>query len=67
MKIEETEQEILIPEKPSENSLEVEISKQEERIIIVNKSTSIWDLGANPVESDINDGAINHNRYLYSP
>ncbi|OCQ95031.1 hypothetical protein BCD67_02820 [Oscillatoriales cyanobacterium USR001] len=26
----------------------------------IKKTSSIWDLGTNPVECDVNDGAINH-------
>jgi hypothetical protein len=27
------------------------------------KEPSIWDLGSNPVECDVKDGAVNHDRY----
>jgi len=69
MKLKVTDQGVLIPKELLGNSLEVEVSKQEEKLIItiINKPTSIWDLGANPVESDITDGAINHDKYLYNP
>ncbi|MEH2027340.1 hypothetical protein [Nostoc sp.] len=33
----------------------------------IKETSSIWDLGSNPVESDVKDGAINHDRYLYNP
>ncbi len=55
MKLKVTEQGVLIPKELLGNSIEVEISKQEEKLIvtIINKPNSIWDLGANPVESDV--------------
>jgi virulence-associated protein VagC len=69
VKLKVTEQGVLIPKELLGNSLEVEISKQEEKIIItiINNPNSIWDLGVNPVENDITDGAINHDKYLYNP
>ncbi len=69
MKLKVTEQGVLIPKELLGNSQEVEIIQEKEKLIItiISKPTSIWDLGANPVESDINDGAINHDKYLYRP
>lgn len=67
MKLKVTEQGVLIPKELLGESQEVELIRQEDQIIIipVSKQTSIWDLGKNPVECDVKDGAINHDRYLY--
>ncbi|MCF3607861.1 hypothetical protein L2E81_15200 [Planktothrix agardhii 1033] len=48
---------------------EFEIIQEQEKIIItsIKKESSIWDLGSNPVECDVKDGAVNHDHYLYIP
>ena len=67
MKLKVTEEGVLIPKSLLEESQEVEVIKEKERIIITmrQKTPSIWDLGSNPVECDVTDGAINHDAYLY--
>jgi virulence-associated protein VagC len=68
MKLKVTEQGVLIPKELLGDSQEVEITQQQEQLIITiikSKTTSIWDLGTNPVECDVNDGASNHDQYLY--
>ncbi|MGK7957115.1 MAG: hypothetical protein AB4063_17975 [Crocosphaera sp.] len=67
MKLKVTEQGVFIPKELLGDSQEVEVTKEDEKIIItaIKNKRSIWDLGKNPVECDINDGAINHDIYLY--
>jgi len=70
MKLKVTESGVLIPKEFLGNSEEVEITKAEDQIIITivnNSNMSIWDLGKNPVESEITDASINHDKYIYQP
>lgn len=50
------------------NAQDFEIVQEGEKIIItgIKKTSSIWDLGSNPVECDVTDGAVNHDKYLYN-
>jgi virulence-associated protein VagC len=77
MKLKVTEEGVLIPKELLGDSQEVEITQQEDQTIIirVNNSNiskvndskmSIWDLGKNPVECDITDASINHDKYIYN-
>lgn len=68
MKLIATEKGLLIPKDLLGEDYEFEISKEEGKIIIttIKKTFSIWDLGKNPVECDVKDGAINHDHYLYN-
>ncbi|NEO52410.1 MAG: hypothetical protein F6K54_04540 [Okeania sp. SIO3B5] len=68
MKLTATEQGLLIPKELLGESQEFEIIQENGKIIItsIKKTPSIWDLGKNPVECDVKDGAINHDRYLYN-
>lgn len=67
MKLMATEKGLLIPKELLGEDYEFEISQEEGKIIIttMKKTSSIWDLGKNPVECDVKDGAINHDNYLY--
>ena len=67
MKMQVSEQGLLIPKELLGDRQEVEIIEEQELIIIktLKKTPSIWDLGKNPVECDVTDGAINHDYYLY--
>jgi virulence-associated protein VagC len=67
MKIQVSKQGLLIPKELLGDRQEVEIIEEQELIIIktLKKTPSIWDLGKNPVECDVTDGAINHDHYLY--
>jgi len=69
MKLTATEQGLLIPKELLGENQEFEIIQEEGKLIIISikKTSSIWDLGSNPVECDVKDGAINHDYYLYSP
>jgi len=69
MKLTATEQGLLIPKEMLGKDQEFEIIQEQEKIIItsIKKESSIWDLGSNPVECDLKDGAVNHDHYLYIP
>jgi hypothetical protein len=69
MKLTATEQGLLIPKEMLGNAQDFEIVQEDEKIIItgIKKTSSIWDLGSNPVECDVTDGAVNHDKYLYNP
>lgn len=68
MKLIATEEGLLIPKELLGESQEFEIIQENGKIIItsIKKTPSIWDLGKNPVECDVEDGAINYDRYLYN-
>lgn len=68
MKLKVTQEGVMIPKELLGESEEIEITQQQDKLIIttVHKKPSIWDLGKNPVECDISDGAINHDKYLYN-
>lgn len=69
MRLIATEQGLLIPKEMLGKDQEFEIIQEQEKIIItsIKKESSIWDLGSNPVECDVKDGAVNHDHYLYIP
>jgi hypothetical protein len=69
MKLTATEKGLLIPKELLGENQEFEIIQENGKIIItsIKQIPSIWDLGSNPVECDVTDGAINHDRYLYNP
>lgn len=68
MKLTATEQGLLIPKELLGEHQEFEIIQEQDKIIIssLKPKKSIWDLGSNPVECDVKDGAINHDHYLYN-
>ena len=55
-------------QEPLERKKEFSFILNHEEIVItdIKKVSSIWDLGHNPVECDVTDGAINHDHYLYN-
>jgi len=67
MKLTATEQGLLIPKELLGENEEFEIIQEQGKIIItsIKKISSIWDLGSNPVECDVIDGAVKHDDYLY--
>lgn len=67
MKLSATDKGLLIPKEMLGENQEFEIVQEAEKIIItsINQPSSIWNLGSNPVECDVEDGAINHDCYLY--
>ena len=68
MKLTVTEKGLLIPKEILGEDKEFEILQEDGKIIIssIKQTSSIWDLGKNPVECDVKDGAVNHDRYLYN-
>ena len=64
MRLTATEKGLLIPKELLGENQEFEISEDDENIIItpIKKLHSIWNLGKNPVECDINDGAVKGDR-----
>jgi virulence-associated protein VagC len=68
MKLIATDQGLFIPKELLGDTQEFEIIQEQEKLIItrIKKTYSIWDLGKNPVECNVNDGAVNHDKYLYS-
>jgi virulence-associated protein VagC len=68
MKLIATEQGLFIPKELLGDTQEFEIIQEQEKLIItrIKKTYSIWDLGKNPVECNVKDGAVNHDKYLYS-
>jgi virulence-associated protein VagC len=68
MKLIATDQGLLIPRELLGENQEFEIIQEQEKLIItrIRKSPSIWDLGKNPVECDVKDGAVNHDCYIYN-
>ncbi|MBW4479022.1 MAG: hypothetical protein KME54_19725 [Tolypothrix brevis GSE-NOS-MK-07-07A] len=69
MKLTATEKGLLIPKELLGENQEFEIVQEHGKIIItsIKETSSIWDLGSNPVKCDVKDGAINHDHYLYNP
>lgn len=67
MKLKVTEQGVLIPKELFGESKEVELTLEEGQIVITPTTNrlSIWDLGKNPVQCDVSDAALHHDRYLY--
>lgn len=68
MKLTATEQGLLIPKDMLGENQEFELIQENDKIIItgIKKTSSIWDLGSNPVDCDVKDAAVNHDNYLYN-
>ncbi len=70
MRLKVTDRGITIPKEWFEGTIEVEVEKQGEAIVVrsVGTSYSIWDLGQDPVDLDeeIDDAAVNHDKYIYN-
>ncbi|MBW3623279.1 MAG: hypothetical protein KY468_07710 [Armatimonadetes bacterium] len=72
MKTRVTDQGIIIPKEMLNGAEEVDIQKQEDRLIIVpvsptlpeSSSDPLYELGAHPVSIDVDDASIHHDRYL---
>jgi len=67
MRAKVTERGILIPKSLLEGVSEVEISKEQNLIIVkpVTAGDPILDLGTQPIVLDVEDASVNHDRYLY--
>lgn len=67
MKAKVTEKGVLIPKRMFRGVKEVEITKEDNNIIVIpiDEDDPIFQLGKNPINSGITDGSINHDKYLY--
>jgi hypothetical protein len=67
MKLIVGDQGLFIPKEYLGETKEFEIIQEQDKIIIthIKKLPSIWELGKDPVDCDVTDGAINHDHYLY--
>lgn len=68
MKIEVTEKGVLIPKSLLENVREVDVRKEEGRIVVipVPLDDPIFRIGKNPVEGGLSDASVNLDHYLYN-
>jgi virulence-associated protein VagC len=66
MKLKVTKAGVLIPKEFLGELEEVELIQEQDKITIavVKSSSSIWQLGRNPVECDVTDLGSNHDAYL---
>lgn len=68
MRLIATEQGLLIPKEMLGKTKSLKSFKNRKNYYYeYQKESSIWDLGSNPVECDLKDGAVNHDHYLYIP
>lgn len=67
MRTKVTESGVLIPKEWLEGIDEVEIQQAQNMIIVVpvQKDDPILDIGKQPITLDVEDAAVNHDRYLY--
>lgn len=68
MKAKVTEKGVLIPKRLLENIDEVEIRKENGIILVmpVPDFDPVFNIGKHPVDVDITDASVNHNRYIYN-
>jgi len=62
-----TEQGVTLPKQWFEGATEVDIRREEDRVIVVpvGKDDPIAKLGENPIHIEVDDAAAKHDRYLY--
>jgi hypothetical protein len=67
MKTEVTEQGVIIPKHFLRGIKEVEIRKEKNRIIVTPffVEDPILSLGREPIEDEVTDASINHDKYIY--
>jgi hypothetical protein len=67
MRTEVTEQGLLIPKRFLEGIKEVEIRKENGMILIVPlpPNDPILQLGQDPIDEDVTDASVEHDRYIY--
>ena len=59
---------VLVPRHMLPEADEVEIREENGRVIVeTKKRLSIWDLGSDPVDDEVTDASVNHDRYIYGP
>lgn len=68
MKIEVTEQGVIIPKSFLEGVKEVDVRREDDCIIVVPVPAEdpIFRIGKNPVEGGVSDASVNLDRYLYT-
>jgi len=68
MKVNVTDQGLIIPKEFLVGITSVEVRREEDQIILtpVLEDDPIWGLGSDPIELGISDAAENHDHYLYS-
>jgi virulence-associated protein VagC len=67
MKVNVTDQGLIIPKEFLVGITSVEVRREEDQIILtpVLEDDPIWGLGSDPIELGISDAAENHDHYLY--
>ena len=67
MRTEVTDQGLLVPKRFLEGIKEVEIRKENGMILIVPlpPKDPILQLGQDPIDDDVTDASVEHNRYIY--
>lgn len=67
MRTEVTDQGLLIPKRFLEGIKEVEIRKENGLILIVPLPANdpIFQLGQDPIDDDVTDASVEHDRYIY--
>jgi virulence-associated protein VagC len=67
MRVKVTKRGVVIPKDLLGGAEEVEIQKEDHRIVIalLSKPDPIFNLGKNPVDCGVPDASENHDRYLY--
>jgi virulence-associated protein VagC len=68
MKTKLDEKGLFIPKELLEGVEEVEVRKEHRRLLIIpiRSNDPLLELGAEPVEDDIDDASVDHDHYLYS-
>ena len=68
MKAKVTEQGVLIPKRLLEDIDEVDIRKENGFILVmpVGANDPLFNIGKHPIEDEITDASINHDRYIHS-
>jgi len=59
---------VLVPKEMLEGAKEVDIRKEQDRIVLIplkQRIDPIFKLGKNPVDTGINNGAVQHDKHLY--
>ena len=68
MKVAVTEQGVVIPKTMLEDVAEVDIRKENGRVVVVPvpKDDPIFRIGKNPVTGGLADASVEHDKYIYS-
>ena len=64
-----TDQGIILPKEMFNGVDEVEISRRDDTIVIepIRVRDPVFELGEDPIDDEVSDASINHDRYLYGP